>query len=82
MGNEGTNREKDSACMGWMISDALAMLQLVAILSTASGTNPFNNTMSVNLSGLLRRWSTKQGFAVERIGMCLTTLGKEQAYLA
>ena len=24
----GTNREKDSACMGWMISDALAMLQI------------------------------------------------------
>ena len=25
----GTNSDKDSACMGWMISDALAILQLL-----------------------------------------------------
>ena len=58
----GTNRVKDGACMGWVISDALAMLQLVAkaLLSTASGTDLYNYTVSVNLWGFLRRCSTNQ----------------------
>ena len=50
--------------MGWMISDALAMLQLLVrsyyVLSTAGGTYLYNNTLSVNLSGLLRRCSMDQ----------------------